>query len=174
MGRKLNHTCSQIVVVSRTLSDFKNPKYNSNAENSGEAQYLGQKIKFKQEKSKVGGRKGATASVNFYYDYGLDTLQNAIDLSRMYGIVDGTTWLSLIDPPTGEVVFKAQGGNNFKKELAENNELYAKFDYLLTYTQRGMEVKSVVDEWDEIKQEVFGGDPFATEEQEEETNEDQD
>ncbi|KZR57913.1 hypothetical protein [Pseudobacillus badius] len=131
--------------------DFKNPNYNSNNENSGEAQFIGQKIKFKQVKSKVGGRYGATASVNFYYDYGLDVVTNAIQVGQQYNLVVGSNWLTLVDIATGQEVVKKQGIANFKAALLEDSELYAKFDYMLTYAMKGLEPKSVVDEWDDIK-----------------------
>lgn len=179
LGRALEHACVQIISVTRTLGEeFKNSAYNSKADNQMQAQYIGQRIKFKQEKSKVGGIKGAMASVNYYYDHGLDILQNMIDMGRMYGIVEGTTWLSLLDPNTGEVVVKAQGGLKFKKEVAENEELYKKFEYLLSYTMRGLEVKSVVSEWDDIHMELFGvpapgAEPEPSEEVEDETKEEE-
>lgn len=156
-GRALSHACAQILSVTRSLGDdFKNPEYNSRSDNQTAAAYLGQRIRFKTEKTKVGGSMGAVASVNYYYADGLDILQNMVDMGKMYGIVEGTTWLSLIDPNTGEIVLKAQGMKKFKEELSLDMQLYKKFDYLLTYTMRGMQVKSVVDEWDEIHLEVFG------------------
>lgn len=172
-GKKLGHTCAQIVHVSRTLGqDFKNPKYNSQAENSGEAMYIGQKIKFNQEKSKVGGRKGATASINFYYEHGLAYLQNMVDMAKMLNIVQGTTWLSLVDYITGEVIFKAQGINNFMTKLHENETLFKQFEYLLSHVQRGMEVRSVVEEWGDIHMELFGTPPVEAEPEEEDVSED--
>lgn len=170
-GKSLEHACVQIMAVTRTLGkDFLNPNYNSKLDNQLEAQYIGQKIKFKQEKSKVGGIKGATASVNFYYGQGLDILQNMVDLGRMYGVVDGTTWLSFVDPITGEVIAKAQGGNAFKKLLADDEQLYKKFEYVLSYTMRNLEVQSVVEDWPAIHMELFGEEPpTAQEEAEEET-----
>lgn len=159
-GNKVGHTCVQIIHVSRTLGqDFKNPAYNSQAENSGEAQFIGQKIKFLQEKSKVGGQKGATASVNFYYGHGLDVLQNMTDMAKLFDIVQGSTWLNLIDHATGEIIYKAQGAKNFKIGLSQDTELFKKFEYMLTYAMRGLEVRSVVEEWDEIHMELFGTEP---------------
>ncbi|WNW25021.1 hypothetical protein RS399_03680 [Bacillus inaquosorum] len=151
-GYKLEHVASQRVEVQRTMGqDFKNPNYNSNNENAGEAQFIGQKIKFKQVKSKVGGRFGATASVNFYYDHGLDLALNAIQVGQQYNIIVGTSWMSMIDIATGQEVIKKQGINNLKNAILEDEDLYAKFDYMLTYAMRGLEPKSVIDEWEEIK-----------------------
>lgn len=151
-GKKIAFTCAQRVEVTRTRGqDFKNPKYDHTKENSGEAQYIGQKIKFRQVKSKVGGRDGATASVNFYYGEGLDLALNAIQVAQQYNMVVGSSWLTLVDVATGQEVIKKQGMNNFKNALLEDEELYAKFDYMLTCVLRGIEPKSVVDEWEEIK-----------------------
>ncbi|MCZ4246949.1 hypothetical protein O2313_05305 [Bacillus amyloliquefaciens] len=151
-GRKVHFTAAQRVEVARTRgADFKNPAYNSQKENSGEAMYTGQKIKFKQVKSKVGGRDGATASVDFVYGEGLDLAQNAIQVGQMHNIIVGSTWLSMIDVATGQEVVKKQGMQNMKNTVLEDEELYAKFDYMLTYVLRGLEPKSVVDEWEEIK-----------------------
>lgn len=132
--------------------EFKNERYNSNNENSGEAMYKGQRIKFKQVKSKVGGRFGATASVDFYYDEGLDVVTNCIQVATAKGIISKSgSWLSLVDVATGQIVHKTQGEKNLKADLLNDIELYAKFDYMLTNVIRGVEPKSVVDEWEEIK-----------------------
>lgn len=155
-GQKLRFTAAQRVEVTRTRgADFKNPKYDHTKENSGEAQYIGQKIKFRQVKSKVGGKDGATASVQFFYDQGLDLLDNAIQVGKQYGIVAGTTWMSLVDVSTGQEVVKKQGIANFKNAILEDNELYAKFDYMLTHVLRDIEPMSVIDEWEEIKKTVI-------------------
>lgn len=172
-GKALEHACVQIISVTRTLGDaFKNKLWDSKKDNQLEAQFIGQKIKFKQEKSKVGGIKGATASVNYYYKHGLDILQNMIDMASMYEIVTGTTWKSLIDPLTGEVLLKKQGIDGFKQALANDIETYKKFEYLLTYTMRGLEIKSVVDDWEEIHMELFGEAPPTVEEVAQDQSED--
>jgi RecA/RadA recombinase len=151
-GRKVAFTAAQRLEVTRTRgADFANPNYNHTKENSGEAQYTGQKIKFRQIKSKVGGKDGATASIVFLYDEGLDVALNAIQVAQQHEMVVGSGWLSLIDVATGQEVVKKQGLANFKNALLEDEELYAKFDYMLTCVLRGIEPKSVVDEWDEIK-----------------------
>lgn len=151
-GRKVAFTAAQRLEITRTRgADFKNPKYDHTKENSGEAQYIGQKIKFRQIKSKVGGKDGATASVNFIYDEGLDVALNAIQVGQIYNIIVGSSWLTLLDVATGQEVAKLQGLKNFKQALLEDEELYAKFDYMLTCVLRGIEPKSVVDEWEDIK-----------------------
>lgn len=156
-GKKIEHACVQAVFVDRTMGqDFKNPLYNSKEPNGGQAEFTGQRIRFKQTKSKVGGRFGATAAVNFYYEHGLDIIQNQLDVAKLHGIIEGTTWLSFIDPTTGEIVGKWQGAGNTKKALSEDKELYMKFDYVLSHTLRGLELLSVVDDWETIKRDVFG------------------
>lgn len=155
-GRKVRFTAAQRLAVTRTLgADFKNEKYNHQKENTGESPYIGQRIKFRQMKSKVGGLYGSTASVDFYYGKGLDLLGNAIQVAQNHGIVTTGTWLSLVDVATGQKVFQKQGQANFQKHLLENKEDYAKFDYLLTYALRGMTPLSVVEEWEEIKSTVL-------------------
>lgn len=151
-GRKVAFTAAQRLEVTRTRGqDFKNPKYDHTKENAGEAQFVGQKIKFRQIKSKVGGKDGATASVNFYYEEGLDVATNAIQVGQMHNIIVGSSWLTMVDVATGQEVAKKQGMANFRNALLEDEELYAKFDYMLTCVLRGIEPKSVVDEWEEIK-----------------------
>lgn len=150
-GNKLNHVAAQRIEVSRTLSDFKNPNYTTRNYNSGEAQFLGQRIIFKQEKSKVGGKKGATASVDFYYDTGLDIVTNIIQVGILYGVVHANgAWYSLIDTATGEIVEKFQGMERFKQALIENPDLYGKFDYLVNCAIRDIEPLSVIEDWDKI------------------------
>lgn len=152
MGRKLAFTAAQRLEVTRTRgADFKNPKFDHLKENSGEAAYTGQKIKFRQIKSKVGGKDGASASVVFKYDEGLDIALNAIQVGQQHNIIVGSNWLTMLDVATGQEVVKLQGLANFKNALLSDEELYAKYDYMLTYVMRGLEPKSVVDEWDEIK-----------------------
>lgn len=152
-GKKLEFTAAQRVEVTRTRGqDFKNPNYNANADNQLEAMYTGQKIKFKVVKNKVGGRDGATSSVIFRYGEGLDYAMNAIQVAQQYNVVVSSgAWYTLLDVATGQEVIKKQGLDNLKNALLEDQELYAKFDYMLTHALRGLEPKSVVDEWDEIK-----------------------
>lgn len=151
-GRKVAFTAAQRVEVTRTRGqDFKNPAYNSSNENSGESMYLGQKIKFKQIKSKVGGKDGATASVVFKYGEGLDVVGNAIAVGQQYNVVISSgAWFTLLDVATGEQVEKKQGMDNLKQALLDDPTLYAKFDYMVTCVMRGVEPLSVVDEWDKI------------------------
>lgn len=152
-GRKIAFTAAQRVEITRTRGqDFKNPNYNSNADNQLEAMYTGQKIKFKVVKNKVGGRDGATASVIFRYGEGLDYALNAIQVAQQYNVVVSSgAWYTLLDVATGQEVIKKQGLDNLKNALLEDQELYAKFDYMLTHVLRGLEPKSVIDEWEEIK-----------------------
>lgn len=157
-GNKLKHVVSQRVEVSRTLGqDFRNSKYNSNSDNCPEAQFIGQKIRFKQTKSKVGGKMGATASVDFYYEQGLDIMLNIIQLAQNYDIIVGSGWMTFIDYATGQEIFKKQGFSNMKQVFVDDEEAYMKLDYMLTMVMRGLEPKSVVDEWEDIKKEEFEG-----------------
>ena len=154
-GRKVRHTAAQRLDVKRTRGqDFKNSDYNHNDENANVAQFIGQKIKFNQVKSKVGGKDGATASVAFYYGEGLDVLANSFAVAQRLGIINKSgPWMTFIDPPTGEVLCKQQGENKFKQALVEGDELYEKLDYLLSCGMRGIEPDSVVEEWGKIKAE---------------------
>lgn len=150
-GNKLEHVAAQRVEVTRTLGqDFRNPNYNSNADNSGEAMYIGQKIKFRQVKSKVGGRTGATASVDFYYDFGLDIVGNAIEVGKQVGVVHVSgAWYTLVDAATGDIILKEQGMKSFKEALVKG-DTYDKFDYMVSCLIRDIEPLSVTTEWDKI------------------------
>lgn len=151
-GRKLAFTAAQRLEVTRTRGkDFANPKYDHTKENSGEAAYTGQKIKFRQIKSKVGGKDGATASVVFKYDEGLDVALNAIQVGQQFNIIVGSSWFTMLDVATGLEVVKIQGLANLKNALVSDEELYAKYDYMLTYVMRGLEPRSVVEDWEDIK-----------------------
>lgn len=155
-GNKLKHVASQRVEVSRTLgADFRNSKYNSSSDNCPEAQFIGQKIRFKQTKSKVGGKMGATASVDFYYEQGLDVMLNIIQLAQNYNIIVGSGWMTFIDYATGQEIFKKQGFSNMKQVFVDDEDAYMKLDYMLTMVMRGLEPKSVIDEWEDIKKEEF-------------------
>lgn len=126
-GRKLKHSVSQRVDVSRTLGqDFKNPDYVEG--NPLKPLFVGQRIKYKITKNKINGREGSTANIDYYYDYGLDYYGNILKVAEHVGLMQGTTWKSLIDPNSGEVIAKHQGMNQWKQALQDDTTLWIKLN----------------------------------------------
>lgn len=144
-GKKVAHTAAQRIEVTRSRGqEFKNPKYDSKNPDPREPEYIGQTIKFKVTKNKVGGKEGATASIDFYYDYGLDVYGELLRLARHMGIIEGSGWMSMIDIDSGEVIAKYQGEKQWKQALAENPALWEKLNdmvYRLLYEEGGDEVE---------------------------------
>lgn len=129
-GRMLEHAVAQIIFTSRTMGqDFRNPNYKEG--NPLESMFVGQRIKYRVTKNKVGGKEGATASVDYYYDDGLDIYGNTITLAEHLGLMSGTSWKSLVDPVTGEVIAKFQGIAKWKDALHNDEKLWATL-YLMT------------------------------------------
>jgi recA bacterial DNA recombination protein. len=140
-GRKVRHTAAQRVEVTRTKGqEFKNKEYDAKEHNPLVAEYIGQRIKMKQVKSKVGGREGSVASVDFYYGLGLDIFTNLMNMAEHLGIVTGTTWKTFANPATGEVYAKHQGGKAMAKALQEDAELFYKMEDMVLASLRGIDI----------------------------------
>ncbi|MGG1263757.1 hypothetical protein [Brevibacillus laterosporus] len=135
-GRQLEHCVVQMVEFSRTMGqDFRNQSYKEG--NPLEGMYVGQKIKYRVTKNKVGGKEGATATVDYYYDSGLDLYGNVLTLAEHTGLVQGTSWKSLINPATGEVIAKYQGANKWKEALYANDQLWSMLYLMTSLAARG-------------------------------------
>lgn len=65
-------------------------------------QILGQQMKLKVVKNKI-APPYRTARIDLYYEQGVDRLQELIEVARLLNIIVGTSWLSFINPETGEI-----------------------------------------------------------------------
>lgn len=142
-GLQLQHTVTQMIEFSRTQgADFHNPSYKEG--NPLESRFVGQKIKYKIAKNKVGGKESATANINYYYDDGLDLYSDVITLAGHVGIMEGTAWKSLIDPTTGEVIAKYQGVDKWKEALHNDDLLWAKIYTMTQLAARGVPAEEMM------------------------------
>lgn len=142
-GKQLEHTVVQMIELSRTLGqDFKNPNYKEG--NPLESMYVGQRIKYRVTKNKVGGKEGATATVDYYYDEGLDIYKNIIDLAEHMGLMTSGGWKSLVNPVTGEVIAKYQGINKWKEALHADEQLWAMLYLMVTLAAQGVPAEEMM------------------------------
>lgn len=145
-GLRLKHGCAQRVEVTKSQSskDFGNPNYVEG--NPLEPRFVGQKIKFKVVKNKVGGKASATAAVDFYYGFGLDYYTNIINMAQYLGLLVGSGWMTLIDPATGEAIVKYQGAKQWRDALQNDEELWAKIYHMVYAKMEGVDID--LSEWD--------------------------
>jgi RecA/RadA recombinase len=138
-GRKLAHTAAQRVEVSRSQGqEFANPNYKEG--NPLETKYIGQRIKFLVKKNKVGGRESATAYVDFYYGFGLDYYTNIINMAQYIGLLQGTGWMTLINPTTGEAIAKYQGMKQWREALQQDEQLWSTIYHMVYSAMKGVEI----------------------------------
>ena len=156
-GRQLEHCVAQMIEFSRSMGqDFRNPNYKEG--NPLEPMYVGQRIKYKITKNKVGGKEGATASVDYYYDEGLDIYGNTLSLAEHMGLLQGTGWKSLINPATGEVIAKFQGSAKWKDALHSDERLWSMLYLMVTLAARQTPAEEMMEI---VKQEVGDFEPGA-------------
>jgi len=156
-GRQLEHCVVQAIEFSRSIGqDFRNPNYKEG--NPLEPMYVGQRIKYKITKNKVGGKEGATASVDYYYDEGLDIYGNTLSLAEHMGLLQGTSWKSLINPATGEVIAKFQGSAKWKDALHSDERLWSMLYLMVTLAARQIPAEEMMEI---VKQEVGAFEPGA-------------
>lgn len=136
-GLRLKHAVAQRIEVTKSQSskDFGNPKYDIG--NPLEPQFLGQRIKFKVVKNKVGGKASTTAAVDFYYGYGLDYYTNIMDMAKYQGLLQGSGWMTLIDPATGEAIAKYQGAQQWRDALQNDEVLWSKMYHMVYAKMKG-------------------------------------
>lgn len=138
--------------------DFRNPNYKEG--NPLEPMYVGQRIKYRITKNKVGGKEGATASVDYYYDEGLDIYGNTIQLAEHVGIMTGGGWKSLVNPVTGEVIARYQGLAKWKDALHNDEKLWATLYLMTTLAARQTPPEEMMEI---VEREVGTYEPGATE-----------
>lgn len=64
--------------------------------------YLGQQTKCKVSKNKI-APPYRIATIDLYYEYGMDKIMELVKVAREIGVLVGTSWLKFIDPETGEI-----------------------------------------------------------------------
>lgn len=100
-GRAFKHNSSQTLDVS--VGEYF-------AKGSGESRtVLGQQSKFKVSKNKVAA-PFKTATLDLYYEGGLDRYRELVNVAKEIGVLDGTSWLKFVNPITGEIQTDATGG----------------------------------------------------------------
>lgn len=135
-GNKIKFVSVQRIEVTRNLnSEYKNPKYKQG--DPLQTMYIGQRIRYKAVKNKVGGKEGATASVEFFYETGLDVVGNYFDMACYLGLVTGGGWKTFTDPRTGEELGKYNGTGQWIKALNEDQTLWHKMYYFVQFGIRG-------------------------------------
>lgn len=139
-GRSLRHAYTQQIEVS--TGDY----YSKGT--GKDKKVFGQVMKMKVSKNKI-APPFRQASLDIYYDYGIDKVTELVSVAKELGVLQGTSWLRLNDPETGEVVtnedgseLKWNGANKtveaIKVDLQEGDgELYDKILGYVQYLIRG-------------------------------------
>lgn len=118
-GRSIKHNYSQQVDVS--VGELFNVGTGANKRT------IGQQVKVKVAKNKV-GIPYRTAALDIYYDYGVDRITELISVAKELGVLVGTSWLTFIDPATGEMFrdgdkeIKFNGAARAREEIVQDLE----------------------------------------------------
>jgi recombination protein RecA len=129
-GHSIKYAATQILEVSTG-------EYFTKQEGGGK-KYLGQQMKIKVSKNKI-APPFRIATVDLYYENGVDRVAELISVAKELGILSGTNWLKLINPHTGEIVIDEQGNeikfNGFAKarEFLVNDVLNGGKVYTIIY-----------------------------------------
>lgn len=139
-GRSIKHASTQTLEVAIGEYFTKGTGVNR--------QYFGQQMRIKVAKNKI-APPFRQASVDLYYDYGVDRIAELIIVAKEIGVLPGSSWLKLVNPITGEIIlddegneYKWNGVNKTKEALMEdieNNEgkIYTKLFDLVQEVIRG-------------------------------------
>lgn len=154
-GLRLKHSAAQRIEVakSQTTKEFGNPNYEEG--NPLEPRFIGQRIKFKIVKNKVGGKASATAAVDFYYGFGLDYYINILNMAQYLGLLVGSGWMTLVDPATGETIAKYQGAKQWRDALQADEVLWAKIYHMVYARMDGVDID--LSEWDASEHQSIEG-----------------
>jgi recombination protein RecA len=132
-GRSMKHAFSQMVDI--TIGE-------QFAKGTGDARVVfGQQLKAKVSKNKVGAPY-KTATLDLYYENGVDRVMELVNIAKYLGVFQGTNWLKLCDPTTGEIFeeIKFNGVVKAVEALREDvngaGELYIKIYDIVNRTMR--------------------------------------
>lgn len=103
-GRSLKHAYTQQVEVS--IGD----QYSKGT--GKDKKVFGQVMKLKVTKNKI-APPFRQASLDIYYDYGIDKVTELVSVAKELGVLQGTSWLKINNPETGEVLTD-EGGTELK------------------------------------------------------------
>lgn len=70
--------------------------------------YFGQQIRVKVVKNKI-APPFRQATIDLYYEYGVDKIAELVAVAKEIGVLQGSNWLTLVDPRTGEVMENEEG-----------------------------------------------------------------
>lgn len=111
-------------------------------------QYFGQKTFVKVVKNKI-APPYRNATIDLYYEHGMDRIMELVLVAKEINVLNGTSWLTFIDPTTGEVQTDSEGNdlkwNGVKKTVQaltddiENNEgeIYTRIEDTVNKMIRG-------------------------------------
>lgn len=128
-GRSLRHASTHTLEVA--IGDF------FTKGTGKDKKYFGQQIRVKVAKNKI-APPFRQATIDIYYEHGVDKVAELIAVSKEIGVLQGTNWLTFTNPLTGEIMVDGEGNdlkwNGIKKtqevlmEDIKNNEgeLYIK------------------------------------------------
>lgn len=139
-GRSIKHAATQRLEVSRGDQFAKGQGMDRIV--------LGQQTKIRIAKNKISAPY-KTASLDLYFDTGVDKIAEVVNVAKAIGVLNGTSWLKFMDPTTGEIFYDVSGKNEIKfngvtktiealKEDIQNNggELYYKMFDLVNQVLR--------------------------------------
>lgn len=125
-GRSIKHACVQRLEVAQGEQFVKGT--------GATRQVIGQQIKVKLTKNKI-GHPYTTATLDLYYDTGIDKISELVSVAKALGVLQGTNWLKFVDPTTGEVFTRGNEEIKFngvakaiealKDDIQNGGELYA-------------------------------------------------
>jgi len=81
----------------------------------------GRVVRWSVDKGKLGTHDGLTGEYNFFYDGGVDVVEDLIIACRKYGIIEGTSWITYEHEEWG---FKVNGKDALRMKIQENPDLY--------------------------------------------------
>lgn len=81
----------------------------------------GRVIRWSIDKGKLGTHDGLQGEYNFFYDGGVDVIDDLIVAAKKYGVFEGTSWITYEHDELG---FKVQGNDGLRRKLLENPDLY--------------------------------------------------
>lgn len=103
-GRSIRHAATTILEVA--IGEFF-------TKGTGvDRKYFGQQMRVKVAKNKI-APPFRQASIDLYYEYGVDRIAELVAVSKEIGVLQGSSWLRLANPITGELVID-ENGNEYK------------------------------------------------------------
>lgn len=103
-GRSIQHASTQTLEVA--IGDY------FTKGTGKDRKYFGQQIRVKVAKNKI-APPFRQATIDLYYEHGVDRISELVLVSKEIGVLQGTNWLTFIDPRTGEV-FVDEDGESLK------------------------------------------------------------